>query len=47
MITFSLEDDIRDMEVKDPVEVIPVLEYNAGGEKRYSLDDYMELEAHL
>jgi len=46
-ITFSLGDDIRDMEVKDPVEVIPVLEYNAAGEKRYSLDDYMELEAHL
>ena len=46
-ITFSLGDDIRDMEVKDPVEVIPVLEYNATGEKRYSLDDYMELEAHL
>ena len=47
MITFSLEDDIMDMEVKDPVEVIPVLEYNTAGEKRYSLDDYMELEAHL
>lgn len=46
-ITFSLGDDIRDMEVKDPVEVIPVLEYNTAGEKRYSLDDYMELEAHL
>ena len=46
-ITFSLGDDIMDMEVKDPVEVIPVLEYNATGEKRYSLDDYMELEAHL
>lgn len=46
-VTFSLGDDIRDMEVKDPVEVIPVLEYNTAGEKRYSLDDYMELEAHL
>ena len=46
-ITFSLGDDIRDMEVRDPVEVIPVLEYNTAGEKRYSLDDYMELEAHL
>jgi cell division protein FtsZ len=46
-ITFSLGDYIRDMEVKDPVEVIPVLEYNTAGEKRYSLDDYMELEAHL
>ena len=33
-ITFSLGDDIRDMEVKDPVEVIPVLEYNTAGEKK-------------
>jgi cell division protein FtsZ len=46
-ISFNLDDDIRDMEVKDPVEIIPVLEYNASGEKRYSLDDYMELEQSL
>jgi cell division protein FtsZ len=46
-ISFNLDDDIRDMEVKDPVEIIPVLEYNASGEKRYSLDDYMELEESL
>lgn len=46
-ISFNLDDDIRDMEVKDPVEIIPVLEYSASGEKRYSLDDYMELEQSL
>ncbi|MEJ6546655.1 MAG: cell division protein FtsZ [Flavobacteriaceae bacterium] len=46
-ISFNLDDDIRDMEVKDPLEIIPVLEYNASGEKRYSLDDYMELEESL
>ncbi|MFT4791815.1 MAG: cell division protein FtsZ [Arcticibacterium sp.] len=46
-IFFNLDDDIRDMEVKDPLEIIPVLEYNASGEKRYSLDDYMELEESL
>jgi cell division protein FtsZ len=46
-ISFNLDDDIRDMEVKDPVEIIPVLEYNASGEKKYSLDDYMELEESL
>jgi cell division protein FtsZ len=33
--------------VKEYIEVIPVLEYNKEGEKRYSLDDYMELENKL
>ncbi|GGW37327.1 cell division protein FtsZ [Arenibacter certesii] len=46
-ITFDLEDEIRDMNVRDHVEVVPVLEYNKDGEKRYSLDDYMELEDKL
>jgi len=44
VITFSLDDDVKDIEVKNPVEVIPVLEYNKRGETRYSLDDYMDLE---
>lgn len=43
-ITFSLDDDVKDIEVKNPVEVITVLEYNKKGETRYSLDDYMEGE---
>ncbi|SHJ48665.1 cell division protein FtsZ [Pseudozobellia thermophila] len=47
VITFSLDDDVSDMEVNNPVEVIPVLEYNKNGETRYSLDDYMELEDKL
>lgn len=46
-ITFSLDDDISEMDVKDSVEVIPVLEYNKHGETRYSLDDYMQLENQL
>ncbi|MGB3150620.1 MAG: cell division protein FtsZ [Maribacter sp.] len=46
-ITFSLDDDVKDMDVKDSVEVIPVLEYNKNGETRYSLDDYMQLENQL
>lgn len=46
-ITFDLEEDVKDLEVKDHVEVIPVLEYNKEGETRYSLDDYMELENKL
>lgn len=47
VITFSLDEDINDMDVNDHVEVIPVLEYNKEGETRYSLDDYMELENQL
>lgn len=47
IISFNLDDTLKDMDVKDPLEVIPVLEYDAAGEKRYSLDDYMELESQL
>lgn len=46
-ITFSLDDEVKDIDVKDSVEVIPVLEYNKNGETRYSLDDYMQLENQL
>ncbi|HET8737656.1 MAG TPA: cell division protein FtsZ [Pricia sp.] len=47
VITFSLDEDVKDIEVKNPVEVITVLEYNKKGETRYSLDDYMDLENKL
>lgn len=44
---FNLDDEVKDLDVKDSVEIIPVLEYNKKGETRYSLDDYMELENKL
>lgn len=48
VVTFDLRmDSIKDIEVQDHIEVIPVAEYSTKDEKRYSLDDYMELEAHL
>ncbi|NNJ87767.1 MAG: cell division protein FtsZ [Eudoraea sp.] len=47
VITFSLDEEISDMDVNDHIEVIPVLEYSKEGETRYSLDDYMELESQL
>ncbi|MFK5972952.1 MAG: cell division protein FtsZ [Flavobacteriaceae bacterium] len=47
VITFNLDEEVRDMDVKDHIEIIPVLEYNKEGETRYSLDDYMELENRL
>ena len=47
VITFTLDEEVKEISVKDHVEVIPVLEYNKNGETRYSLDDYMELENKL
>ena len=47
VITFNLNDEVKDLDVKDSIEIIPVLEYNKNGEKRYSLDDYMKLESKL
>lgn len=48
-VTFTLEDqeEINNIEVKDSVEVVPVVEYNQEGEKRYSLDDYMDFENQM
>ena len=47
VITFSLDENINDLDVNEHIEVIHVLEYNKEGETRYSLDDYMELENKL
>jgi len=47
VITFNLDEEVKDLDVKDHIEVVPVLEYNKEGETRYSLDDYMELENKL
>ncbi len=47
VIMFDLNEDVKDMDVNDSVEIIPVLEYNNEGETRYSLDDYMQLENKL
>ena len=47
VITFSLDDEVRDMDINEHIEVIPVLDYNKQGETRYSLEDYMELENKL
>lgn len=47
VITFDLDEDVRDMEVREHVEITPVLEYKKEGETRYSLEDYMELEQQL
>ena len=46
-IVYTLDDDINDIEVNGPIEIVSVTEVNENGEKRYSLDDYMEMEEHL
>ncbi len=47
VITFDLGEDLSDMEVRDHVEITPVLEYEKEGETRYSLDEYLDLEKKL
>lgn len=47
VITFNLDDEVRDMDIQEHIEVIPVLDYNKEGETRYSLEDYMDLENKL
>ncbi|HLV62150.1 cell division protein FtsZ [Galbibacter sp.] len=46
-VTFDMEDNVSHYEVKDAVEVVPVTEVSQDGTKRYSLDDYMEVEDRL
>jgi cell division protein FtsZ len=37
---FSLDDDVKDIKVNQPIEIISVTEVNEEGEKRYVLDDF-------
>jgi cell division protein FtsZ len=44
---FSLEEEVKDMEVKEHIEIVPVTEANEEGEKRYALDDFMTYESAM
>lgn len=44
---FSLDEEVKDMEVKEHVEIVPVTEANEEGEKRYALDDFMTYESSM
>ncbi len=46
-VTFELGDEVKDMKVHDHIELIPVTEANEDGEKRYVLEDYIELESSI
>ncbi len=41
------EKDTRNIKVNEAIEIVPVTESSAQGVKRYSLDDYMEMEESL
>lgn len=46
VVLFNLTEETKAIEVNDPVEIIPA-DINQGQVKRYSLEDYMEMEAAL
>jgi len=46
-ILFQLDEDVKDMAVNEPVEIIPITEANEDGEKRYTLEDYETFESSL
>jgi cell division protein FtsZ len=46
-VLFDLEDEVKDLKVKDYVEIIPVTEANETGETRYALDDFMTFESSM
>ncbi|MAM19862.1 MAG: cell division protein FtsZ [Christiangramia sp.] len=41
------EEETRNIKVNEAIEIVPVTESSAQGIKRYSLDDYMEIEERL
>ncbi len=43
-VVFELTEEAKEMEVNDPIEIIPVADMDHEGVKRYSLDDHMEPE---
>jgi cell division protein FtsZ len=46
-ILFNLTEETKQIEVKDPINVIPVTEFNENGMVKYSLEDYLEKEKEL
>ena len=46
-VVFELEDQVKDIPVKDYIELITVTEANEEGETRYALDDYIVLESAI
>jgi len=47
LMFFSLDEDVKDIKVNEPVEIISVTEVNEEGEKRYALDDVDTFDASI
>ena len=46
-LLFSLNDEVRNIKVQEPVQVVPMTELNESGIVRFSLEDYLEKETEL
>lgn len=46
-LLFDLTDDVRNIKVEKPVQVVPMTELNESGIVRFSLEDYLEKENEL
>ncbi|WP_456437091.1 cell division protein FtsZ [Psychroserpens sp.] len=44
---FALEEEVKDLDVTDHIEIVPVTEANEEGETRYALDDFMTYESSI
>ena len=44
---FSLDEEVKEIKVNEPVEIISVTEVNNEGEKRYALDDFETFESTI
>jgi cell division protein FtsZ len=44
---FSLDDEVKDIDVNEPIEIISVTEINEEGDKRYVLDDFETYESSI
>ncbi|WCO01158.1 cell division protein FtsZ [Psychroserpens ponticola] len=44
---FALDDEVKDLDVTDHIEIVSVTEANEEGEKRYALDDFMTYESSI
>ena len=46
-VVHELDEEVKDIPVKDYIELITVTEANESGETRYALDDYLEFESAI
>lgn len=47
VVKFDLDEKIKDISVKDYIELIPVTEANDEGETHYAVDDFIEVESSM